>query len=336
MVASVIICTYNRSGLLGRVIRSLACQSVSADKFEIIVVDDGSTDGTARLCAKIGEELPNLRYISTGKNLGLACAENIGVRSAKGQFLLFIDDDCIAQKDWVECQTAALERQPIVAGAIASPVSSYIKLCHNVSQFHAFMKRRETVEMESLAGANMGLRPSVLRDLGGFNERSKAPDWEIMLRARSRGYPIYFSPEAVVLHDPDRKSLISILRHSSDHACQTVQLRKQYCSILRTPFVLHSPSLLFFLAPFIALVTTLKIFLTNWNLLRYIRTAPLIYAQKLAWCWGAAKSLFTTGRGRKTGRFERASISPIFLEEAEGGSMRTKSEVSRVLGKGRV
>ena len=336
MVASVIICTYNRSHLLGRVIRSLACQSVPADKFEIIVVDDGSTDGTARLCAMIREELPNLRYLSTGKNLGLACAENIGVRSAQGKFLLFIDDDCIAQKDWVECQTAALEGQPIVAGAIASPVSSYIKLCHNLSQFHAFMKRRKTAEMESLAGANMGLRPSVLKDLGGFDEESKAPDWEIMLRARSKGYPIYFAPEAVVLHDPDRKSLASILRHSSDHASQTILLRNKYRSILRTPFVLRSPELLSFLAPLIALVTTLKIFLTNWNLLRYVRTVPLIYAQKLAWCWGAAKSLSTTARGRKTRRFERASTSPIFLEETEGASGRTESEVPRVLEKGRV
>jgi GT2 family glycosyltransferase len=336
MVASVIICTYNRSPLLGRVLRSLAYQSVSSDEFEIIVVDDGSTDGTARLCAIIRGELPNMRYISTGKNLGLGCAENIGVRSARGKYLLFIDDDCIAQKDWVEGQTAALERQPVVAGAIASPASSYIKLCHNLSQFHAFMKRRKTAEMESLAGANMGLRPSVLRDLGGFDEKSKAPDWELMLRARSKGYPIYFAPEAVVLHDPDRKSLASILRHSSDHASQTILLRNKYRSILRTPFVLRSPALLFFLAPLIALVTTLKIFLTNWNLIRYSQTAPLIYAQKLAWCWGAAKSLFTAARGRKTGKFERAGVGPIFPEETEGAGYRAKSEVPRVLEKGRV
>jgi len=298
MLASVIICTHNRDRLLERALRSLARQTAKSERFEIIVIDDGSSDETARLVAGMRRDLSNMTCVSLAEHLGLARAANVGIRAAKGEFLLFTDDDCVAQEDWVEWLTASLAQEPLVAGAVTVPASGYIKFCHNISQFHPFMNPRRSGAIASIAGANMGIRRSVLQELGGFDERSKIPDMELMLRARSRGYRVHFAPRAVVLHDPDRTNLVTILKYSSEHASETILLRNRYRSLLKTPFVLRSPGLILMAAPLIAPVATLQIYGNNLHLARYFWTAPLVYLQKLAWCWGAARGL--SGRSGKS------------------------------------
>jgi GT2 family glycosyltransferase len=291
MFASVILCTYNRVRLLERALRSLARQTVTSEQFEIVVVDDGSTDGTSELCHRAARSLSNLKYFSMGKNLGLAAAGNRGIRSAGGELLLFIDDDCIAQEDWVKHLAASLEQHPIVAGAIQSPVSNYIKFCYNISQFHPFMKRRTEGWARSIAGANMGIRRSVVEELGGFDEMSQVPDMEFLFRARLQEHLAHFAPKAVVIHDPDRTNLATVLKIASEHASKMILLRNRFGSLLHTPFVLRSPELILLAAPLIALAGTLGIYLNNSGLVQYLWTAPLVYAQKLAWCWGAAQGL---------------------------------------------
>lgn len=140
------------------------------------------------------------------------------------------------------------------------------------------------------------MRRSLLEDLGGFDERSKVPDMELVLRARARGYRVHFAPRAVVLHDPDRTNLATVLKYSSEHASETILLRNKYSSLLRTPFVLRSSGLILPASPLIALLATLKIYASNPSLARYFWTAPLVYVQKLAWCWGAARGLSALSR----------------------------------------
>ena len=92
---SVIIPAYNAEATLGRCLSSLHRQSRPPD--EIIVVDDGSTDGTAKVAQRHGA-----RIISQG-NAGPAAARNVGARAASGEVLLFTDADCAPTCDWVEC-----------------------------------------------------------------------------------------------------------------------------------------------------------------------------------------------------------------------------------------
>ena len=291
MFVSVIICTYNRARLLERALRALTMQTAAFGRYEVIVVDDGSRDDTAETCERMRKELPNMKYVSASQNIGLSGASNLGLRSARGDHILFTDDDCIAHNDWIENMSAALERESVVAGAVTSPISNYIKLCHNIAQFHPFMPGRETGPVTFAAGANMGFRRSVLEELGGFCELDIALDTELVLRARSKGYRVHLAPQAVVSHDPDRTKLMTVLRHTSDHASITILLRNRYRSLLRTPFVLRSPILTLLTSPLIALRVTLDIYSGNPELARLIRTAPLVYALNLTWCWGAARGL---------------------------------------------
>ena len=129
--SSVIVCTYNRSHSLERTLQSFASQTIGAEAFEVVVVDDGSDDATLEVCATMQERIKNLAVVSTGKNMGLASARNVGVGHARGEYVLFTDDDCIPDNAWVECMASALRHHPIVAGAIESPRDNVARLCHN-------------------------------------------------------------------------------------------------------------------------------------------------------------------------------------------------------------
>ena len=292
MFASIIIKTYNRPYLLKRLLLSLVSQTLQPEHFEIIVVNDGADSETTKICNSILTELPNLKLISISEQIGVASAVNLGIRSAKGDYFLFTDDDCIAREDWAEHMRDALKKKPIIAGSISSPVSNYIKLCHNISAFHPFMRGRKPGTVEFISGANMGITRSVLEELNGFQEgRMLAFDTEFILWARKKGYRAHFSHYAEVIHDPDRTNLLTVLSHSALHSSVTILLRNQYKELLKTPFVLCSPILILFAAPLIALMATMDIYLRNFSLARRFWTLPLVYVIKLAWCWGAFNGL---------------------------------------------
>jgi GT2 family glycosyltransferase len=298
--ASIILCTYNRAALLKRLFDALTRQSVGAGAFEVVVVDDASADSTPDVCRRAARGLPGLRCLRLDANVGHAGASCVGIREAKGDVLLFTDDDCIPRDDWVERMCAALADDLIVAGAVDSPRGDFIKLCHNVAQFQEFLPDRPARGVGFAPGANMGMRRSVIDAAGVSDDRRRhAFDTELILRARAKGLVVRFHPESVVLHDPpsERSRLLGILKYSADHATATISLRRQYASLLRTPLVLRSPSLLLLTSPVIAAAVTVRIFTRDRAALRFWATAPVVFLVKLAWCWGAARGLRTLQRG---------------------------------------
>ena len=96
---SVIICTYNRVELLGKCVNSLMTQTARKENYEIIVIDNNSTDNTADLIRKIKIINSNLRYVKEA-NQGLSYARNRGWKEAKGEYIAYIDDDCKADNNW--------------------------------------------------------------------------------------------------------------------------------------------------------------------------------------------------------------------------------------------
>lgn len=289
---SAIVCTYNRAGRLERALRALGRQTPPPGGMEIVVLDDGSTDETPQVCARLAGELGNLVYVSGGANGGLSRARNMGAAAARGEFLLFIDDDCIAEPDWAVRMTESLRAEPVVAGAIGTLYGDYVQLCHNIAQLHGFMPCQKAGKVALMAGANMGFRRAALEEVGGFREGLRyAEDMDIALRAREHGYRPYLNPDAVVTHDPDRSTFRAIFAYAAAHAARTIHLRNAHRASLRTPFVLRSPVLLLCASPVIALAVTLRIYLSSAALARRFTTAPVVYALKVAWCIGAAQGL---------------------------------------------
>jgi len=293
---SVIVCTYNRANSLARTLEALAHQTYPKDKFEVIVVDDGSADETRQICKKMQNSRLSFTYHRLGTNRGLSAARNTGIKKATADKLLFTDDDCIPAPTWVEKLSAALsDGRHIVSGAVGTRLKPYAKLCHNISAFYGVMPSQKEGPRKLIAGANMGFSRLVLEELSGFRTAFRiGDDSEIMLRACKAGHEAYFTPNALVMHDPDRTTLSSIMRYSAVHGAVSVRLRNQYKDFFKTPFFLRTPALILLAAPLIALKVTSSIYLRNRTLARLWWTIPAVYATKLAWCWGAAKGIRKT------------------------------------------
>ncbi len=90
-------CTYNRKHLLGRALEALFNQNFPRDEYEIVLVDDGSTDGTGEFVRTLKPPC-KLEYIYQ-PNSGLAHGRNQGIRHANGHIILFIDDDIVASSN---------------------------------------------------------------------------------------------------------------------------------------------------------------------------------------------------------------------------------------------
>src|SRR5690349_5294945 len=111
---SVIVPTRNRRELLLRLLDSLFGQTLPADEYEIIVVSDGSTDGTSEAVALLAEQHPHLRLLERAQG-GPGAARNTAARQAKGKCLAFTDDDCVPSPQWLEKLIETFERSEAVA-----------------------------------------------------------------------------------------------------------------------------------------------------------------------------------------------------------------------------
>lgn len=113
---SVVVCTYNRKNLLKFCLNSIYAQDYPKANFEVIIVDGGSTDGTAELC----KEFPQIHFI-TESRFGLAYARNKGAELAQGSIVAYTDDDCIVDKYWLRNLIAGFQFSENVTG-VGGPV----------------------------------------------------------------------------------------------------------------------------------------------------------------------------------------------------------------------
>jgi glucosyl-dolichyl phosphate glucuronosyltransferase len=180
---SVIIPTRNRSRLLERCLESLTAQTAPTSAFEVLVIDNGSSDDTAQVVAKFAGRVPALRHIWEPQP-GLHRGRNRGMSEARGRVLLFGDDDIRATPTWVEGIAKAFERAD-VALATGNAIPDYEESppawlerlwtrtsgarylgCYSVIDFGSDAR---DISPFLVWGCNFGVRADVLRELGGFN-----------------------------------------------------------------------------------------------------------------------------------------------------------------------
>ena len=176
---SVILCVYNGEKVLEAAIQSLLSQNYSEGKFEIILVDDGSVDVSRSICEKFIKERkgvgPQITYFFK-KNSGLSSARNTGVIFAKGEILAFIDQDALADKDWLlEIENTFIHDKEL------GVIGGKIKLLNNGSWFatfihwiHYYMQDKMGNEIIPIIGTNMAFRKEVFEKVGGFFEEFKS------------------------------------------------------------------------------------------------------------------------------------------------------------------
>jgi GT2 family glycosyltransferase len=206
---TVIVPTYNRCELLGRALREMLEQTVSAESYEIVVVDDGSTDDTPAVVEGVRAPEERLRYFRQ-ENKGPAAARNLGVREARGEIVLFTGDDCLPDRRLLEEHLKAHERTGDVG--VVGHVSWHPEL--KITPFMAFLEEgaqfgfKQIADAEDVAPwhfytANCSVRKHWLEEVGGFDEDFKHAayeDVEVAYRMQKRGLRIVYRVAARTYH----------------------------------------------------------------------------------------------------------------------------------------
>ncbi len=206
--ASVVIPTYNRADLLLQGLRALAAQDLPAGAFEVVVVDDGSADGTedAVRAWTASATSPAVRLFRQPRR-GPAAARNRGAREARGRVVVFTDDDCEPRADWLREMLAPFDdpagRVAAVKGAYATRQDSVVARFAQ-KEFESRYRRMDGAEsvdfVDTYAGAFLR---DVFLGLGGFDTRfplANNEDVEFSYRMAAHGHRMVFNPRAVVYH----------------------------------------------------------------------------------------------------------------------------------------
>ncbi|HEY1490689.1 MAG TPA: glycosyltransferase [Verrucomicrobiae bacterium] len=196
---SVVVASYNGARTLKLCLESL--QRLNYPSYEIIVVDDGSTDATQPIAAAF----PGARYIRHEKNFGLSVARNTGIAAATGEIIAFTDSDCRADADWLYYLVGSLEGSEFVGMGgpnLLPPEDSRVAAAVMVSPggpAHVMLTDREA---EHIPGCNMAFYRQALEGIGGFDPifTRAGDDVDVCWRLQQAGCKIGFSPSAFVWH----------------------------------------------------------------------------------------------------------------------------------------
>lgn len=229
---TVIIPTYNRSSILDECLSRLYRQSLSKDDYEVIVVNDGSSDKTKDILNSWEKKWSSLSAIHQ-KNAGQGSARNRGIKQAKGNIVLFIGDDIYADEKFLETHLNFHKSHSEVNMAClglsvwdpSKPINAYMKwLVHGGPQFsYHKLKSGNEASFWYFYTSNISLKKSLL-DQGTFSSEYKGYGWEDIELAyrlfKSAKLKIIFIPEALAYHDhlmkerDLKKRMISIGKNS--------------------------------------------------------------------------------------------------------------------------
>jgi len=221
---SVIVCTHNRCELLRESFRSLLAQDYCAQDYELIVVDNNSTDGTRDVFEEFAIKRNGLhvRYVMEEK-IGLSHARNRGIAEAQGDIMAFIDDDARAEKSWLS-QLVKVYSEEKDAGCVGGrvildwyaekPFWWQPELDEVFNGINYSDKRIVLSHPRYPYGTNISYKADILEkvglfgtDLGRIGSKLLAgEETELCLRIEKAGYKIFYEPSAVVYHrvEPDK------------------------------------------------------------------------------------------------------------------------------------
>jgi glycosyltransferase involved in cell wall biosynthesis len=196
---SVVVASYNGDRTLEACLKSL--QELNYPDYEVILVDDGSTDRTESICKRF----TNVRYIRHEKNQGLSVARNTGITASTGDIVAFTDSDCRADEDWLFYLVGDLlnsEFAGIGGHNLLPPEDLWIAAAVMVSPggpAHVMITDRLA---EHIPGCNMAFYKWALDEIGGFDPlfRKAGDDVDVCWRLQQHGYSLGFSPAGFVWH----------------------------------------------------------------------------------------------------------------------------------------
>jgi len=229
MDLSVVIPCMNGAGVIGEQLAALSRQEWHRP-WEVIVADNGSTDGTAALVEKHKENLPQLRLVDASGKRGAAHARNVGVAAARGKAIAFCDADDQVGSGWLAAMGNALDRHRFVAARVDLAKLNPPQLVHGIKnpQESGLQRVDYPPHLPHAGGSTLGVIRAAHEAVGGFDEAVRyVEDADYCFRLQLNGVKLEFVPEALVHYRfKDRNSaLFNQARRWGEH---NVMLYKRY------------------------------------------------------------------------------------------------------------
>ena len=215
---SIVIPVFNNLSYTRPCITSLFTVKEPVD-FEVIVVENGSTDGTAEYLKQLP---PAVRVVSPGENLGFAKGCNMGAREARGRYVCFLNNDTIVQPGWLSAMVECIRRDPDIgivgnlqifpgtekvqqAGIVCGPDKMVRSIYNNeLPADHAAVQKPR--EFQFIAGSCMLIEKEFFLRLGGFDEsyHNSCEDVDLCMKAREAGRKVFYCPQSRIYHYESR------------------------------------------------------------------------------------------------------------------------------------
>ncbi|TMI12208.1 MAG: glycosyltransferase [Betaproteobacteria bacterium] len=221
---SVVVCSYNGARTIRDCLDGL--EQLAYPNYEVIVVDDGSTDSTAAIACQY-----DCRLIRT-ENRGLSNARNTGLKAATGEIVAYIDDDAYPDPHWLAYLAARFLSTPHAAVGgpnLAPPGDGPIAECIARAPGGPVHVLLSDCEAEHIPGCNMAFRKDCLEAVGGFDPqfRTAGDDVDVCWRLQERGWTLGFSPAAMVWHHR-RNSLRTYWKQQTGYGRAEAMLERKW------------------------------------------------------------------------------------------------------------
>ncbi|MEN3045941.1 MAG: glycosyltransferase family 2 protein [Candidatus Hydrothermales bacterium] len=226
---SIIVVNFNSGNYLTYTLRSIKLNILNKeDDFEVIVVDNSSTDGSLEKAQKI---FPEFKYIKSQKNLGYGGGCNLGAELSKGKILIFSNADIVIPQgtfDKIRWYFEKEKKLGILGAKLEYPDGTYQPSCRRYPRFKYLLfgrksigsfilknnpitreflyldleKEKKACEVEAVLGAFMAIKREVFESVGGFDEEFFlfAEDIDLCLRVKKRGYKVLYAPDIKIIH----------------------------------------------------------------------------------------------------------------------------------------